>query len=132
MRQTIYDYIDSLGLRGYTLSSNLPWSDNGDPIYLQNKKYIYVDAAQVKQDPKFDTLDLGGAVEENATVSVFFVNDAKNLPSDYDDAVELIKEARLAEGTEGYIQKLCQVSTSYSADNLITQFDFSFRKLINN
>ena len=132
MRQVIYDYIDGLGLRGYTLTSHLPWEDSGEPLYFHNKKYIYVDTAQTEQRPLFDTLDLGGSVEENTTVSVYFVNDAKILPADYDNTVEVIKGARLAPGTEGFIQKLCQVSSSYDKDNVVTKFVFSFKKLLTN
>ena len=133
MRSVIYNYIDGLRLRTSTLTENLPWEDNAAPLYHHNKKHIYVDAAQTVQTPVFDTLNNGvGTVDETTTVSVYFVNDAKKLPSDYDKTVELIKGARLASGTEGYTQKLCQVTTSFIEDAIITKLEFSFRKLITN
>jgi hypothetical protein len=131
MRQVIYDYIDNLGLRSFILSPHLPWDDNGAPLYHHNKKYIYVDLAQISQEPLFDTLDLGGAVNETTKISVYFVNDAKNLPPDYDSVVAEIKGARLAQGTEGYIQKLCQVNTEFMNDAVLTHLEFSFRKFLN-
>jgi hypothetical protein len=132
MRQAIFDYIYSLGLGGYTLSDSLPWEDNGVPLYHHNKKYIYVDSPNTTQVPQLDTFSNTGTVEEEITVSVFFVNDAKMLPPDYDTTVELIKGARTATGTEGYIQKLVQVKTSYMSDSLVTSFEFSFRRLLTN
>jgi hypothetical protein len=132
MRQVIYDHIDGLGIKGFILTDNLPWSQDKEPLYMNNKKHIYVDVAQIVQSQAFDTLDLGGAVIETVTVSVYFVNDAKILPSGYDDCVEQIKTARLAQGTEGFTQKLCQVSSEFANDNLVTTFEFSFKKLITN
>ena len=132
MRDIVYNYIQDAKVKGFILSSNLPWEDNGAPIYHHNKKYIYVAPAQTQQSPMMDALDQRGTVDEITTVSVYFVNDAKKLPPEYDNAVEIIKGARLAPGTEGYIQRTCQVTTSFIADALITHFEFSFRKLITN
>ena len=132
MRQVIYNYLKGLRLKGYTLVEHLPWEDNGKALYTHNKKFIYVDTATTSQSPMFDAFNGQGTVDEITTISVFFVNDAKKLPTDYDTVVEAIKQARLAPGTEGYIQKLCQVSNDYDADSIITQFEFSFRKLLTN
>lgn len=132
MRNVIYDYIKDLRLRNYTLTDHLPWEDNGTPLYHTNKKHIYVDLAQSEQTPVLDAFNGQGTVDEVTIVSVYFVNDAKKIPPDYDQVVEQIKGARTATGTEGYIQKLCQVSTSYIEDATITRMDFSFRKLLTN
>jgi len=132
MRSVIYDYIKSLALKSVSLSAELPYQSSGTDLYLKNKKTIYVDAAQSSQDPAIDTFDGKGTVDETTTVSVYFVNDAKRVLSDYDTIVAQLKGARTATGTESYIQKLCQVSVSYSEDAMVTQLDFSFRKLLTN
>lgn len=132
MRSVIYNYLKKQKLVGFTLTEHLPWLDNGAPLYHHNKKHIYVDVPQVRQDPLFDTLNQAGAVDEITTVKVYFVNDAKILPSNYDTVVEYIKNARLAEGTEGYTQRLVQVTSDYMEDAIVTTFEFSFRKLITN
>lgn len=132
MRQVIYDYIKGLKLRNYVLVDHLPWQDNGAPLYHHNKKHIFIDTAQTAQSPMMDSFSGAGTVDEVTTVSVFFVNDAKKLPPDYDNTVELLKGARTAAGTEGFIQKLCQVTSSFQEDALITQLEFSFRKLLTN
>lgn len=130
MRSVIFNYINALRLKNYILTEHLPWRDNGAPLYHHNKRHIYVDTSQTRQDPVMDSMDGSGAVDEITTVSVYFVNDAKKLPADYDAVVDLLKLARTATGTEGYIQKLCQVSSDYQEDAIITHLEFSFRKLI--
>lgn len=132
MRQVIYDYLSGQSLGSARLTDNLPWEDNGAPLYRHNKKYVYVDTANTAQTPLFDAFDNTGTVDEVTTVRVYFVNDAKILPPDYDETVETIKGARTATGTEGYIQKLCQVSTEFFEDSLITTLEFSFRRLLTN
>lgn len=132
MRSVIFDFIKELRLKQYTLTEHLPWEDNGAPLYHHNKKHIYVDTSQTRQEPMYDTFGAQGTVDELTTVSVFFVNDAKKLPPDYDATVEKMKGARLAPGTEGFIQRTCQVSSSYIEDAIITRLDFSFRRLLTN
>jgi hypothetical protein len=133
MRTVIYNYIKDLKLRNYILVDGLPWEGNGTPLYLNNKKHIFIETAQTSQSPVFDTLDnKAGAVDEVITVSVFFVNDAKKLPLDYDSTIELLKGARTAVGTERYSQKLCQVTSSFQEDAIVTKLEFSFRKLLTN
>lgn len=132
MRSDIVAYIKTLQLGTYRLTEELPWDNNGQPLYLSNLKTIYVDVDQIEQIPLIDTLGRAGAVDEVTTVRVYFVNDAKTLPSNYESLVANIKLARTQDYTLGYIQKLCQVTTSFVADKMITEFDFSFRQLITN
>jgi hypothetical protein len=132
MRTVIYNYIKALGLKSVVLSSELPYQANGQDLYLKNKKTIYVDVAQSNQDAVTDTFSGTGTVNEVTTVSVYFVNDAKKILPDYDNIVTQIKNARTATGTEGYIQKLCQVTVSYDEDAMVTELGFSFRKLLTN
>jgi hypothetical protein len=132
MRSDFIAYINSLQLGTYRVSEELPWSNNGQALYLSNLKRIYIDADQIEQRALIDTLGSAGAVDEITTVRVYFANDAKNLPSNYESLVGLIKLARTQDFTLGYIEKLCQVSTDYESDRMITEFDFSFRKLMTN
>jgi hypothetical protein len=132
MRTVVYNYIKALSLKSASLSNELPYSTSGTELYLKNKRTIYVDVAQSQQDPAIDALNGSGAVDETTTVSVYFVNDAKKLPTDYDTIVTQMKGARTAAGTEGFIQKTCNVSSSYQEDAVVTELVFSFRKIIIN
>ncbi len=135
MRTAIYNYISAVSksqLGTYTVTQELPWDNNGTPLYLSNLKTIYVDVDQTTQNGLVAGLDGSGAVDEITTVRVFFANDAKTLPSNYETLVQLIKDARLISNTPGVTDRTCQVSTAFVADKLTTTFEFSFKKLITN
>jgi len=135
MRSDILTFIQAISsetLGSFRVSTNLPWEDNGAPLYHHNKKHIYVDTDNTVQAGVFDALNGAGAVEETITVRVYFVTDAKQLPSNYDDLVEAIKLARLVNPTGGFVQRLVQVQNTYNADAILTTFDFSFKKLLTN
>ena len=133
MRTEILNYITAQTLAGFRVSDELPWDNNGTPLYMSNMKTVYVDLDQIEQNSVIDTLNgPSGAVDEITTISVYFVTDAKKLPTNYDTVVTAIRGARLATTITGVIERLCQVSTQFESDRVVTRFDFSFRKLIPN
>jgi hypothetical protein len=132
MRSVVYTYISGLTLTGFTLSEKLPWEDNKGPLYDHNKKTIYVDVSDTQQSANTDTFDSKGFVQETITVRVYLMNDAKQLPSGYDEAIELIKGARTATGTETYQSRTVQVTRTYSGDYLLTTFEFTFKRTLTN
>jgi hypothetical protein len=132
MRAQIIDYFKSNKVSGYTLTEELPWDNQGNPLYLKNFKYIYVDSDQIAQEPLIDVLNGPGIVNEITTVSAYITTDAKTQPSNYATMVTTFKNARLDTDIAGVTQRATQVTTSFTADAQVTQFDFSFRKLIVN
>jgi len=132
MRSIVLSYIQGLTLSGFTVSDKLPWEDNNGALYEHNKKTIYVDVSDTQQSAQVDTFDSRGFVEETITVKVYFMNDAKQLPTGYDSAVELVKGARTANGTETYQSRTVQVTRTYSSDNLLTTFEFTFKRTLTN
>jgi hypothetical protein len=134
MRQAILDYLrtNQSQLSPLIVSSNLPWEDNGAPLYHHNKKHIFVDLDQVSHNPVFDTINSSGTIDEITIVRVYFVTDAKQPLSNFESIVQTIKDARLTADITGVISRTCQVSTSFNNDAVIAEFEFSFRKLITN
>ena len=132
MRTEIIDYFKSNKVNGYTLTEELPWDNQGNPLYLKNFKYIYVDSDQIAQEPLIDVLNGAGIVNQITTVSTFITTDAKNQPSNYATMVSTFMNARLDTDITGVTQRATQVSTEFIGDAQITQFDFSFRHLIVN
>lgn len=132
MRDLILAYITANAVTGFTVSSELPWDKDGAPLYLANAKRIYVDLAQTTQDPLIDTLDATGVSQETTTVTAYVVTDAKQLPTGYETLVSTLRAGRLASTIAGYTQRATNVSTSFEADRLITEFEFNFTKLIDN
>jgi hypothetical protein len=132
MRDNILTYLKANPIQGFGVTEELPWDATDNPLYLKNMKQIYVNQPQTAQDPIFDTLDGGGAVDETTTVTVYVATDAKNLPPQYDKMVSTLRQARLLDLTQGWRQRLTQVATSYDYDALVTEFTFNFTKLIIN
>ena len=132
MRTEILDYFTDNKVSGYTLTQELPWDNQGNPLYLKNFKRIYVDSDQVAQEPLIDVLNGPGIVNQITTVSTFITTDAKNQPSNYATMVSTFMNARLDTDITGVTQRATQVSTEFIGDAQITQFDFSFRQLIVN
>lgn len=134
MRQAVYDAIQALSsstMGTFSLSSELPYDSSGTPLYLKNFKKIYVDVDQISQDATVATLDGSSWVNETTTVRVYFVTDAKQLPTNYETLVEAVKESRLTAVLPGVTQRTCQVTTSFTVDALVTQFEFGFTKQLN-
>lgn len=134
MRTAILNHIkaNAKQLGTFKVSDQLPWIDNNVPLYLDNKKHIYVDTDNTHQLPMFDALDQAGTVEETTTVNVYFANDAKKLPAEYDSVVQAIKSARIIPESKGYFQRTVNVVNSYNVDVLITHFEFTFKQLLTN
>ena len=132
MRTEILDYFKANKVNGYTLTQELPWDTQGNPLYLKNFKYIYVDSDQIAQEPLIDVLNGAGIVNEITTVRTYITTDAKNQPSNYATMVSTFMNARLDTDITGVTQRATQVSTEFIGDAQVTQFDFSFRQLIVN
>lgn len=132
MRTAILDYFKANKVNGYTLTQELPWDTQGNPLYLKNFKYIYVDSDQIAQEPLIDVLNGAGIVNEITTVRTYITTDAKNQPSNYATMVSTFMNARLDTDITGVTQRATQVSTEFIGDAQVTQFEFSFRELIVN
>jgi hypothetical protein len=132
MRDIVLDYLNTNKVTGFKVTEMLPFNSSGQPLYQNNFKSIYVDQPQTVQEPLIDVLNGHGIVNETTTITVYVVTDAKQIPANYDTLVSTIKNARLDTGISGVTQRATSVSTEYSADALVTQFNINFRKLIVN
>ena len=132
MRTAIYNYISGLDLGSFKLATHLPYVKNGTNLQFSNKKQIYVDTDQQYQSPAIDTFGTTATVDETTTVNCYMVCDAKQLPADYETIVERVRGARLATGTENYIQRTVKTVSTYKEDDMITTWEFSFKRIIPN
>jgi hypothetical protein len=130
MRTDIINFLKEQELGSFQVSERLPWDEAGQALYFNNKKHIYVDVDQVSQSAEIDTLDNLGVVKETVVVMAWVVMDAKRLPADYTQSVDAVKSATQCGQGQGYVQRTVQVTSSYSADDLVTKFEFSFSKII--
>lgn len=130
MRQEIFDYIDGLSKTGFTLSSALPWTSDGIPLYQKNFKTIYVDMDDVTHDTALATMNGLTFENETTTVRVYFTTDAKQLPNNYETLVSNIREARNIDTITGVTQRQSDVTRTFEADAMVTEIEFRFTKLI--
>jgi hypothetical protein len=132
MRTAILKYITGLNLKPFVVAQSLPFQENGTPLPFKNRRHIYVDVDQTQQTNSFNTLQGGSGIQEVITVRAYVVNDSKQLPPNYETMVNQVKTAGYTTDITGVIDRFCQVKTSYHEDDLLTEFDFSFRRLITN
>jgi len=132
MREDILDYLNDNQVPEFTVTDQLPWTKDGEALYLKNLKVLYVDQPQTIQEPLFDTLDGGFGGNENTTVSIYVTTDAKILPSNYEAMINTVKSGVIETGISGETQKVTNVTTEYTADELVTRFDYNFTKFICN
>jgi hypothetical protein len=130
MRQEIIDYLQAENLGTYIVSTELPWSESGVNLYTKNLKKIYVDVDQFINDPIVTTLSGLNISLETTAVRVYFSNDAKSIPPNYDEVVGVIKDARNINPSAGFNRREADVTTSFDADRLVTEIELRFIKLI--
>lgn len=129
MRQEVLDYINSLALGGYLLSEESPWRDNTIPLYIKNLKKIYVDNVEYLSEPLIATLGTLSINQQTRSIRIYFANDAKTLPSNYDTLVEdliTVKDINLNDGTN---RREADVRVSYENDIMVTEIEIRFTKL---
>lgn len=132
LRSAILTYLGGQSWGTYRVSQELPWDNNGRPLYWTNLKTIYVDTPNVHQVPIVDTFDSQGFIEQTTSVRVYFVNDAKLLPANFDTVGQQVLQARTAAGTETYTRRLVQAVNSYVGSHILSTFEFSFQNILTN
>lgn len=128
MRQEVIDYINSLALGGYLLTEETPWSDNEVPLYIKNLKKIYVDNTEYVNVPIIQTLGSLSINNEEMVTSIYFANDAKTIPANYDDLVSDLKATKDI-SIDGVRSREANVAVSYENDIMITEIEIRLGKL---
>jgi hypothetical protein len=130
MRTDVIDYLQTLNLGTFIVSNELPFSESGTPLYIKNLKKIYVDVDQYQAEPIIRTLSGVMVTRDTITVKVYFANDAKSIPPNYDEAVSQLRTAKdILPTTGGFTGREVDVKTSFEADKLITEIELRFIKL---
>lgn len=128
MRQDVLDYINSLSLGGFLLTSELPWEESGTPLYLKNLKKIYVGLGETTEDIAFKTLDKQNITNKLTIIRIYFACDAKQVPSNYEALVDDLLAAKDIT-IDGVYRSESDVTTRMEADILVTELQIRFTKL---
>jgi len=107
-----------------SVSSELPWSSAGEPLYMKNMKKVYLDEDNITKDQLFKTLDNADIAQVETSVTGFLAVDAKTQPTDIDTIISNVLQSRLA--ITGQSTSEVEMTTDTQADTLVYQFDFNF------
>ena len=110
-----------------SVSSELPWTSAGEPLYEKNMKKLYLDEDNILREPLVEQLDFNHVENVTTTVTGYLTIDAKNPIGDIDTITTAIINSK--NSITGQITKNCEMTSSFDGDQLIYQFDFEFTKI---
>jgi hypothetical protein len=108
----------------FATSTELPWSQNGTPLFRKNLKKVYVDQTYQEQSTLIPTLN-GGEVFQNDLITMVYVGcDAKNPPSQLDLLVSKILSAK---DSTGVVNFGTESDYTFDKDEDVIIYTFEFR-----
>lgn len=113
-------------LTQFSVSSELPWSQNGQPLYRKNMKKIYVDQEVLEQGTMFDLLNADNIYENLYSCRAYLAVDAKNPPTQTDSAVNLILTAKGSTGVVNFDEE-SDYTVEIDEDVIVYTFEFRIR-----
>lgn len=108
----------------FAVSTELPWAQNGTPLFRKNLKKVYVDQSVQTQTTLIPTLN-GNEVFQNDLITMVYVAcDAKNPPSQLD---LLISKILSAKDSTGVINFGTESDYTIDKDEDVLIYTFEFR-----
>lgn len=107
-----------------SVSSELPWIAGSDPLYVQNKKVVYLDEEQLSQETLFTTLDAYELSSNVSTINAYLQVDAKNQPADILNVVSNVLSAKGV--VTGSINNESDYVTEIEGDAITYTFEYRF------
>lgn len=111
-------------LTQFAVSQELPWAQNGQPLYLKNLKKVYVDRERQDQTTLIATLDGVDVYQNDLIAEVYLAVDAKNPPSQLDSAISKILSAK---GNTGIVNFGTESDYSVDKQEDVLIYTFEFR-----
>lgn len=115
-------------LTQFAVSQELPWTQDGQPLYIKNKKKVYVDNETRNEATLIPLLSFNNIMEDEIVTQAFLAVDAKNPPSQLDSAVTKILGVKDSLGVVNFTSE-----SDYTADKqediLIYTFEFRLKQL---
>jgi len=106
------------------VSNELPFDTSGNPLYLQNKKFVYVDEQELDVEQLYRTLDQSNVNTTVTTVNAYLSVDAKNQLSDINTVVANILSARNV--VSSTIDSASDYATDIEDDVITYTFEYNF------
>jgi hypothetical protein len=110
-------------LTQFAVSQELPWEQDGLPLYLKNKKKIYVDKEHRTETTMFSVLGGNNILQDDIITNAYLAVDAKNQPTQLDTFITRVLGASTSTGITNF-----KFESDYTADKqedvLIYTFEF--------
>ena len=129
MRTELLDYIKARKFTNFTATEELPFNNSGMEMYIKNPKRIYVDADQTAREVFLPVLN-SNIDAEVTTVRVFFSNDSKKLPNDYNTVTDFLLSAKNLINSPEHFRREVDMTTEQIQDLIVTTVEYRFPKLI--
>jgi hypothetical protein len=126
MRTELLTYLKANLAGGITTSPELPWAQGDSPLYLTNKKRVYLDEPTTKQTPVIQVLDGNDIMEIVTTVQGYLAVDAKNRPIDLDSALTTLRVAKDLSNIPTSFRKEFDYDASIDRDVVTYTFEYRF------
>ena len=110
-------------LTQFSVSSELPWSQNAESLFRKNMKKIYVDATEMTQEPLIDLLNADPIQQDIYITRAYVCVDAKNPPSQLDSLITLIQTAKSNTGLNSFDDE-CDYTREIEEDRITYTFEF--------
>jgi hypothetical protein len=117
------------GLKDFGVSNELPWSQNGQELYLKNLKKIYVDREHLEQSILIPVLDGNDVFQNDLICEVYLAVDAKNPPSQLDSVITQILASKNNTGLVNFGTE-ADYTVDKNEDVLIYTFEFRVNQAI--
>jgi hypothetical protein len=115
-------------LTQFAVSSELPWDQNGTPLYRKNMKRVYVDQEYRVENVMIPVLTFDNIMEDEIKTNVYLAVDAKNTPSQLNSLVTKILSTKDSLGIVNF-----STESDYTADKqedvLIYSFEFRLKQI---
>ena len=107
----------------FGVSDELPWSQNGQELYLKNLKRVYVDNERLEQSTLIPVLDGKDVYQNDLICEVYLAVDAKNQPSQLDSVVSAVLASKNSIGIVNFGTE-SDYTVDKQEDVLIYTFEF--------
>lgn len=110
-------------LTQFAVSQELPWEQNGTPLYRKNMKKIYVDRDRMEETTLIPTLNGNEVFQNDLITEVYLAVDAKNPPSQLDSVISQILSAKSSTGIVNFGNE-SDYTVDKQEDVMIYTFEF--------
>jgi len=108
----------------FAVSQELPWEQNGTPLFQKNLKKVYVDQTTQEQSTLIPTLNGGEVFQNDLITNVYVACDAKNPPSQLN---LLITKILSAKDTTGVVNFGTESDYTFEKTEDVLIYTFEFR-----